>query len=149
MLGTEADPGVNTRALKTLFSLIEKRSASHVYNLHMSIADIYNNEIRDLLSGSSPTGKDCAVIDVRRNPETKKMELAGIVKEPISNEEDVQKLLELATSKRKVNSNGFNEFSSRSHLIVTVYCDGADRLADKHGVTSHTSGKLHLIDLVR
>ena len=71
-----------------------------------------------------------------------------MVKEPVSNIDDVNALINLATSKRKVNNNGFNEYSSRSHLIVTVYCNGADRLPDKKGRTNRTQGKLNLIDLV-
>ena len=77
MLGSEENPGVNFRSLSTLFSLIEKRSATHVYELSLSVVDIYNNEIRDLLSGSDKGGKDCKVLDVKRSSETKQMEIAG------------------------------------------------------------------------
>ncbi len=78
MLGTEEDPGVNTRALDTLFTLIQRKNATHVYNLHISIVDIYNNDIRDLLSGSDPFGSDCTNLEVKRNPESKQMEISGL-----------------------------------------------------------------------
>ncbi len=68
-MGNVVDPGVNQRALATLFEQIKKRSSTHIYNLQISIVDIYNNNIRDLLSGSSPTGEDCEYLDCKVSKE--------------------------------------------------------------------------------
>jgi len=51
MNGPAENPGVNLRALKNLFKLAEDRKPMFEYEIKVSIFEIYNEEIRDLLQG--------------------------------------------------------------------------------------------------
>jgi kinesin family protein C2/C3 len=49
MEGPDHDPGVNRRAIQELFVQIEERSSMFDFELQMSMLEIYNEEIKDLL----------------------------------------------------------------------------------------------------
>lgn len=52
MLGREDDLGVMGRSVKELFRQIELNSSQREYKLKISYIEVYNEIIRDLLSGS-------------------------------------------------------------------------------------------------
>ena len=49
MEGPESDRGINFRALQRLFQLAGERSSEFEYNVEVSLLEIYNETIRDLL----------------------------------------------------------------------------------------------------
>lgn len=53
MLGTEDNLGVMGRSVKELFRQIELNSSQREYKLKISYIEVYNEIIRDLLSGSA------------------------------------------------------------------------------------------------
>lgn len=53
MEGTEENRGVNYRTLKELFRIAEDRSGVMRYELHVSILEVYNEKIKDLLVENS------------------------------------------------------------------------------------------------
>jgi kinesin family protein C2/C3 len=57
MEGTEQNRGVNYRTLRELFSLTDNKKQLFQYNIYVSMLEVYNENIRDLLSPSmaSPT----------------------------------------------------------------------------------------------
>ena len=56
MEGTDQNRGVNYRTLEQLFQIAKERSEKFMYNISVSVLEVYNEQIRDLLS-SSPTSK--------------------------------------------------------------------------------------------
>ena len=140
MAGSKADPGVNTRALDRLFAVAADRAADTDYNVRISLLEIYNERIQDLLSSTpgealkavqSPTGttvQDLTYVDV-----------AG--------PEEVLAALERGSRQRRVTSTAMNADSSRSHLILSVYVAGRSRFTLSSGAGKEVTGKLHLIDL--
>lgn len=56
MEGTEQNRGVNYRTLEQLFRTVEERKETHSYNIFVSVLEVYNEQIRDLLA-TSPTLK--------------------------------------------------------------------------------------------
>lgn len=50
MTGPPDDPGVNTRALGELFSRCAERAGEFEDMISISVLEVYNEEIRDLLS---------------------------------------------------------------------------------------------------
>lgn len=56
MEGTERNRGVNYRTLEELFKIAEERKESVTYDLSVCVLEVYNEQIRDLLS-TSPSKK--------------------------------------------------------------------------------------------
>lgn len=56
MEGTEQNRGVNYRTLEHLFNIAKERSETFTYNISVSVLEVYNEQIRDLLA-TSPTSK--------------------------------------------------------------------------------------------
>lgn len=56
MEGTEQNRGVNYRTLEQLFHISEERKESFTYNISVSVLEVYNEQIRDLLA-TSPASK--------------------------------------------------------------------------------------------
>lgn len=55
MEGTEEARGVNFRTLEELFRIIKEREKQHRYSVSVSVLEVYNEQIRDLLaSGTQP-----------------------------------------------------------------------------------------------
>lgn len=55
MEGTEQNRGVNYRTLDQLFEIAKERSETFTYNISVSVLEVYNEQIRDLLA--APTSK--------------------------------------------------------------------------------------------
>jgi len=53
MEGTESDRGVNYKGLEELFKIVNEREATYKYDLSVSILEVYNEQIRDLLATPS------------------------------------------------------------------------------------------------
>lgn len=57
MEGTEEARGVNFRTLEKMFDIIKERQKLCCYDISVSVLEVYNEQIRDLLvSGNHPGG---------------------------------------------------------------------------------------------
>lgn len=56
MEGSDKSRGVNYRTLEQLFKIVEERKEIFTYNISVSVLEVYNEQIRDLLT-TSPTSK--------------------------------------------------------------------------------------------
>lgn len=56
MEGSEHNRGVNYRTLEQLFNIVKERRETFVYDISVSVLEVYNEQIRDLLA-SSPSSK--------------------------------------------------------------------------------------------
>jgi kinesin family protein C2/C3 len=135
MEGYRDDPGVNIRALQRLFDGAEERREDFEYNIEITLLEIYNERIQDLLSESG--GKIL-------KPKTGQygMEVPELTRIKVSNKDQVLAALKRGSKNRHVQSTAMNDTSSRSHLILSVYVLGRSRLLNRE-----VMGKLHLIDL--
>lgn len=57
MEGTEQNRGVNYRTLEKLFETAKERRETFSYNISVSVLEVYNEQIRDLLATSSTSKK--------------------------------------------------------------------------------------------
>lgn len=133
MEGSNRCLGLNFRAVKEIFEIIESRAETHKYSIELTILEVYNEQIRDLLN---PSGKK---IEIREDSKGN-MHLPGVEISPIKNYNDLIKHIESGKTNRSVGCTNINEYSSRSHCIVTIYIN----CSNSEGTFT---SKLNLIDL--
>ncbi|KAJ0232341.1 Kinesin motor domain-containing protein [Hirschfeldia incana] len=112
MEGTPENRGVNYRTLEELFRSSENRSRLMKFELSVSMLEVYNEKIRDLLvdNSSHPPKK----LEVKQSAEGTQ-EVPGLVEAQVFNTDEVWDLLKRGYCVRSVGSTTANEQSSRSH----------------------------------
>jgi kinesin family protein C2/C3 len=135
---SKEDWGVNYRALNDLFDISLKRRNNFTYEVEVQMVEIYNEQVRDLLSNDIAQKR--LGIWSTSQPNGLVVPDASLI--PVKSTSDVLDLMEIGQANRAVGSTALNERSSRSHSILTVHVRGLDV---KNGSTSR--GCLHLIDL--
>ncbi|XP_031103922.1 kinesin-like protein KIN-14C isoform X2 [Ipomoea triloba] len=135
---TEEQWGVNYRSLNDLFQISQKRRNAMAYEIAVQMVEIYNEQIRDLLSSNGPQ-KSLSVL-----PTTQPNGLAvpDASMYPVNATSDVLDLMNIGLKNRAKSSTALNERSSRSHSVVTIHVSGTDL---RSGSSMRSS--LHLVDL--
>ncbi|XP_022142900.1 kinesin-like protein KIN-14Q [Momordica charantia] len=141
MEGTEEARGVNYRILEELFRLTKERGKLHRYKVSVSVLEVYNEQIRDLLVSGSHSGNGAKRLEVRQVSEGIH-HVPGMVEAPVDNMSEVWEVLQTGSNARAVGSTNANEHSSRSHCIHCVMVKGENLLNGEC-----TSSKLWLVDL--
>uniref|UniRef100_A0A8C9W6I1 Kinesin-like protein n=1 Tax=Scleropages formosus TaxID=113540 RepID=A0A8C9W6I1_SCLFO len=132
------NPGINQRALRLLFSEVSEKAPDWDFNITVSMVEIYNETLRNLL-GDNPHEK----LDIKMCPDgSGQLYVPGLTEVTVQSVEDINKVFDLGHMNRATACTNLNEHSSRSHalLIITV--------AGFNASTGHrTIGKLNLVDL--
>lgn len=137
-ISSREDWGVNYRALNDLFNLSQSRKSFFTYEVCVQMVEIYNEQVRDLLS--SDTSQKRLGIWTTTQPNGLAVPDASIV--PVNSTADVLELMNIGLMNRAVGATALNERSSRSHSVLTVHVRGMEL---KSGDSSR--GSLHLVDL--
>ncbi|EKX50829.1 hypothetical protein GUITHDRAFT_66467 [Guillardia theta CCMP2712] len=140
MQGTASSPGVNTRALGELFALAAERAKEHDFKIKISLLEIYNETIRDLLEPLDEKGEE-KKLDVKLGQDGGTC-VPGVLTSEVESMEEVMQALQRGEQNRSVAGTDMNEHSSRSHMVLTVYTQGTSKATG-----TRSFGKLHLIDL--
>ncbi|XP_037395775.1 kinesin-like protein KIFC3 isoform X4 [Pygocentrus nattereri] len=138
MEGIPEDPGINQRALRLLFSEVSEKKPDWDYNITVSMVEIYNETLRNLL-GDNPSEK----LDIKMCPDgSGQLYVPGLTEFTVESVEDINKVFELGHMNRATACTNLNEHSSRSHALLIITVVGFN------SSTGHrTSGKLNLVDL--
>ncbi len=136
MQGPDSDPGIYYRSVSHLFDIIKERKTSE-FRVRLSLLEIYNNNIQDLLVSKSESKK--LGLPVMGPHGT---EVPGLVIRDITGLVDVKKAMRQGMKNRSVAATKMNQDSSRSHSILSLYVESYDKVSRQH-----MYGKLHLIDL--
>ena len=64
MSGTSSDPGINVRLISELFTSSAAAWTGHVYTFRLSMVEIYNEALRDLLAVAPAAGAEGAPKDL-------------------------------------------------------------------------------------
>ncbi|XP_043711877.1 kinesin-like protein KIN-14R isoform X3 [Telopea speciosissima] len=137
MEGIELNRGVNYRTLDQLFKIAKERNETFTYNISVSVLEVYNEQIRDLLA-TSPTSKK---LEIRQASEGVH-HVPGIVEAKVENIKEVWDVLQAGSNARAVGSNNVNEHSSRSHCMLCIMVRAKNLLNGES-----TKSKLWLVDL--
>lgn len=137
MEGVPENPGINQRALQLLFSEVTEKT-DWDYQISVSMVEIYNEILRDLL-GDSPSEK----LDIKMHPDgSGQLYVPGLTKFTVDSPQDINRVFELGHNNRATACTNLNEHSSRSHALLIITVSGYN------GTTNtHTQGKLNLVDL--
>lgn len=136
MEGNDEYPGLNRRALASLFNTTKEKGGDWSYEFEVSVMEIYCEVLKDLLTGKK---KDNA-LDIRQSKTGPFV--PGLTKKNVRSQEEVNDWFAKAKKVRATATTDMNEHSSRSHCLLVVYVTGTNLST---GV--QTSGKLNLIDL--
>ncbi|KAF6269706.1 kinesin family member C2 [Rhinolophus ferrumequinum] len=135
MEGPPENPGIAPRALQSLF---REMRAGGQHRVTLSMVEIYNEAVRDLLAPGPPQR-----LAVRQGPAGQGgIQVAGLTYWDVPNLETLQQMLSLGRSNRATAATAMNQHSSRSHALVTLTLRAA---SPPRG--SGTAGTLHLVDL--
>ena len=91
MQGNATNPGVNIRALQHLFTIAEYRKPDFEYNINVSMIEIYNEKIRDLLVKTQTQTQKQKVYKIRQSSTGNYIENLSI--HTVKNEQDVYQLM--------------------------------------------------------
>lgn len=136
---SDLQKGVTPRCFEMIFNLI-KATYNTNYLIRVSYLELYNEEIKDLLSKSGNSQS----LEIKENPEVGfyvKDLSTWVVKSP----SDMIQLLEKGKEVKHVASTNMNDRSSRSHCIFSVIVDNST--TDENGEEHIRTGKLNLVDL--
>lgn len=136
MEGPESDRGINFRALQHLFQLIEERGSEFEYTVEVSLLEIYNESIRDLL-----VTRQTKKLEIKRDASTG-MHVPGLTMVKCTSHEEVLAIMAHGYANRAKAATDMNAHSSRSHCALSVYVTAKSMIDGRA-----TRGKMHLIDL--
>ncbi|XP_070816530.1 kinesin-like protein KIFC3 isoform X10 [Chaetodon trifascialis] len=138
MEGVVDDPGINQRALRLLFSEVTEKAPDWDYKITVSMVEIYNETLRNLL-GENPTDK----LDIKMNPDgSGQLYVPGLTEFIVQSPEDINRVFELGHMNRATACTNLNEHSSRSHALLIITVSGFNTATG-----NRTQGKLNLVDL--
>lgn len=129
--------GVIPRTMNELFRLMETEAESASFAIRVSVMEVYNDYVRDLLSPKPwekhEVTEGSGMVDA---PTVQQVEVGTAT--------GVLELVERGMSSRVERRTDMNAHSSRSHLIVCVHCTRTPR-PEVGGVV--TASRIHLVDL--
>ncbi|XP_078447970.1 kinesin-like protein KIN-14C isoform X2 [Wolffia australiana] len=130
--------GVNYRALDDLFQISHKRRNIFNYEISVQMVEIYNEQVRDLLTNNGHQKK----LGILSASQPNGLAVPEASMHQVKVTTDVLELMRLGHANRAVGATALNERSSRSHSILSVHVRGLDL---ENGASLR--GTLHLVDL--
>nr|ABX55789.1 Costal2 [Xenopus laevis] len=139
----EQDPlaGIIPRTLHQIFEKLSENGTE--FSVKVSLLEIYNEELFDLLSPSPDVGERLQMFDDPRNK--RGVIIKGLEEISVHNKDEVYQILERGAAKRKTASTLMNAYSSRSHSVFSVTIHMKETTIDGEELVK--IGKLNLVDL--
>ncbi|XP_042545205.1 kinesin-like protein KIF11 [Dipodomys spectabilis] len=129
---------------RTLHQIFEKLSANGTeFSVKVSLLEIYNEELFDLLNPSSDVSERLQMFDDPRNKRA--VIIKGLEEITVHNKDEVYHILEKGAAKRTTAATLMNAYSSRSHSVFSVTIHMKETTIDGEELVK--IGKLNLVDL--
>ncbi|RKP07732.1 kinesin motor domain-containing protein [Thamnocephalis sphaerospora] len=132
--------GIIPRTLQRLFDVLESDTSE--YSVRLSYSELYNEELRDLLS---PVHDDRKLRIFEDASARRRVVIEGLEEVLVGSARDGIHWLRQGSNKRKVAATKCNENSSRSHAIFSVTVHIKEASSDGEDLLK--VGKLNLVDL--
>ncbi|KAK3761147.1 hypothetical protein RRG08_022551 [Elysia crispata] len=142
MVGYGANKGIVPITCDELFKTMgTNQDQNKRFEVTFSMLEIYNEQVRDLLSKDNPKGG----LAVRQNPKLGMFYVQNLKKVPVGSYSEIEMRMEQGTSNRTVASTNMNATSSRAHTVVTIVFDQI--IKDDSGNETKKSSTMNLVDL--
>eukprot|EP00897_Mesotaenium_endlicherianum_P005780 jgi/Mesen1/522/ME000104S10614 len=141
MEGLPHNRGVNFRTLEELFRVASYRTGQVTYKFAVSVLEVYNEQIRDLLGPPLLHNQPAKKLEVKQAIEGGH-HIPGLLEAPVHTVQEVWEVLQKGARNRSTGATNANEHSSRSHCMVCVMVRG-----ESHVTGEATRSKLWLVDL--
>ncbi|KAK6625246.1 hypothetical protein RUM43_005540 [Polyplax serrata] len=132
--------GLVFRSFMYLFKLLQERRDFH-FVLKASFLEIYNEKVIDLLNGSSRKA-----LSVRWSKKSQGFFVENLFTVDCEELDDLMAVLEEGMRNRSVGRHNMNDYSSRSHTILTVHITSEQSLPEG-GIFISKQGKINFVDL--
>ncbi|KAG1954053.1 kinesin-like protein KIF18A [Pimephales promelas] len=137
MLGTSDTPGVMFLTMKELFARMDLIKEDKVFNIAFSYLEVYNEQIRDLLTNSGPLAV--------REDGSNGVVVQGLTLHQPKSAENILEALDYGNRNRTQHPTDMNASSSRSHAVFQIYLRQQDKTATLN--PNVRVAKMSLIDL--
>lgn len=139
----EEDPlaGIIPRTLHQIFEKLSENGTE--FSVKVSLLEIYNEELFDLLSPGEDVNERLQLFDDPRNK--RGVVVKGLEEITVHNKDEVYQILERGAAKRKTASTLMNAYSSRSHSVFSVTIHMKEITLEGEELVK--IGKLNLVDL--
>uniref|UniRef100_G3S904 Kinesin-like protein n=1 Tax=Gorilla gorilla gorilla TaxID=9595 RepID=G3S904_GORGO len=139
----EEDPlaGIIPRTLHQIFEKLTDNGTE--FSVKVSLLEIYNEELFDLLNPSSDVSERLQMFDDPRNK--RGVIIKGLEEITVHNKDEVYQILEKGAAKRTTAATLMNAYSSRSHSVFSVTIHMKETTIDGEELVK--IGKLNLVDL--
>ena len=132
--------GLIPRCVEQIFAA--RDDGAGTFAVTATMVEIYNEEIRDLLSTSHRSSADDAVkLDVKHDARTGETLVANARRVEVTSASEIASLLRRANAARTTHETNANDRSSRSHMVFTLKLTGTDAAG------AEVRGVLNLVDL--
>lgn len=129
---------------RTLHQIFEKLTDNGTeFSVKVSLLEIYNEELFDLLNPSSDVSERLQMFDDPRNK--RGVIIKGLEEITVHNKNEVYQILEKGAAKRTTAATLMNAYSSRSHSVFSVTIHMKETTVDGEELVK--IGKLNLVDL--
>ncbi|KAG5354430.1 Kinesin-like protein bimC [Yarrowia sp. C11] len=134
-----ANAGIVPRVLVELFKRLSGSAGEN--SVKLSYIELYNEELRDLLSSQGDTKK----LRIFEEPGKKGTVVQGLEEAYVRSCTEAMDVLQEGFTRRQVAATKCNDMSSRSHSVLTITLSTKEYTAD--GQEYLRTGKLNLVDL--
>ncbi|KIZ06247.1 kinesin family member 3B [Monoraphidium neglectum] len=138
--------GIIPGAFNYIFETIARQSGSKEFLVRASYLEIYNEDIRDLLS-KSPEAK----LELKESPD-RGVYVKDLMQFVVKGVPEISSVLQVGKKNRVVGATMMNQDSSRSHSIFSITIETTERIAPGAQAAAAADGhirvgKLNLVDL--
>ena len=144
MSGSDVDPGVMSLALRDIFDAVRADEHTRRYDVRCSYMEIYNEEIRDLLS-RDPDGNRSHIKLV--NGHNGLTQVLNLEERKVKSSEEVNDVVAAGLKRRQVGRTAMNHVSSRSHAVLRIKVASAPLIEGDPNVRPATVSTLYVVDL--